>query len=99
MIRFFRKEKNLAFIAVTVVFLALIRTLTECFRLEYVLHRDIPLSQLKPFLIGTLVAAVGALVMTFLLFGQRYKWMVAVALLVIAGLVSIKIIYRDYFIA
>lgn len=95
---FFKKEKNLALIAVTIVFLALIRTLAECFRLEYVLQRDLPLSQLRPFLYGALVAAVGGLVMTYLLFAQRYKWMIAVSVLVIAGLVCIKILYRDYFI-
>ena len=98
MITFLKKEKNLAYLVVVVVFLALVRLLAECFRMGYVLHGEIPFANLKPLVMGALVCALAIFGMTLLLFRQKYKWMIALALLTVAVLVIIKILYRDCFI-
>jgi|SRR5664279_602351 len=80
-------------IATFVIFLALIRCITEPFRLQY--YSTIPLTffVIKPFLIGSLVAALALLAMTILFYFGRHRIIIALGILTIAILLIVKRIY------
>lgn len=88
-----KKQKNLALVSVAVVFMALIRTLAECFRMEYAMQREITLSELRPFIYAAMVASVTLFTMTLLMFRQRYTWIIVSAVTTIVCFVIIKMIY------
>jgi len=55
------KEKMISKIAVIAIFLALIRTIAECFRLDYISKHTTTFEDLRPFLIGALICSVSCL--------------------------------------
>ena len=52
-----RNEKRIAHISIITIFLGLIRCISECYRLEYILQDKLTIAIIKPFIIGTLVSA------------------------------------------
>jgi len=92
---FFNKnEQTISRVSMLAVFLGLVRSLSEPFRLQY--YSSIPLSfeQVKPYLLGALVAAIGLLLMTIFSFYNRYRIMMAIAVLTILSMILVKFEYR-----
>jgi hypothetical protein len=63
-------------IGVTLQFAALIQCLAEYFRLKCVLGPARTLARVEPFILGGIVAAVGAFVAVLFYFSERY-WLTA----------------------
>ena len=80
-------------IATIVIFLALIRCISEPFRLQYYSTTTLTFSAIKPFLIGSLVAALALLVMTILFYFGRHRIIIATCVFTIAILLVVKKIY------
>ena len=85
---------RLAKASTAIVFLALIRTLVEPFRLQHLAPAPPTFSQLQPLLLGALVASIGLLIMTVLYYYRRYVLVIASGVLAIGVLVVIKQVYR-----
>ena len=85
---------SLAKVSTAIVFLALIRTLVEPFRLQHLAQAPPTFLQLRPLLLGALVASIGLLIMTMLYYYRRYVLVIASGVLAIVVLVIIKLLYR-----
>jgi preprotein translocase subunit SecF len=86
--------KNLerwAKIGITVQFLALVRTLSEYFRLEYVLGPRFSLTIARPYVLGALVAALLCWLSVTLFFFRRYGNAVLVSAATVLVLFALKI--------
>ena len=92
---FFRKhELKISRIAIVIVFLALIRLIGECFRLQDYASYELTFSQLRPYLTGAFITAVSCFAMTILSFYSQSRIIILLAILTIASLVAIKIHYK-----
>ena len=91
---FIDEKKNS--IATGIIFLALIRTFSEPFRLQYYSSTPLTFVEIRPFLIGALVAAAGLLVMTILFYFGRYKIILLTCILTINLLLIVKKIYLGF---
>jgi hypothetical protein len=80
-------------ISTVIIFLALIRCISEPFRLQYYSATSLTFGDLKPFLIGSLIAALGLFAMTILFYFGRYKIIIATCVLTVVTLLMIKKIY------
>lgn len=89
-----RNETRISRIAMVIVFLALVRLIGECFRLQAIAQIDLTFPMLKPYLLGALLAAVACFIMTILYFYSRSKTIVFIAVLAISGLVAIKMYFH-----
>ena len=85
-------EGKLATIAHWRRYAALVRTLSEYFRLKCVLHAQFTIAVGEPFIVGALITAVscGAAVMLF--FFRRYSLSIAVSIAAILTLLLYKIV-------
>ena len=72
-ITFFKNEEKVARAAILVVILALIRCLTEIFRLQSLSNLVLTVENVKPFILGALFSAIAVLLMTILFFYGRHK--------------------------
>ncbi len=86
-------EKRISNATTMIIFLALIRTIGEPFRLQHEASGSLPFNQVKPFLLAAFITAIGLLVMTVLHYYGRYRWIIAMGVLIIAAMVVIKMIY------
>ena len=66
-------------IGMVAIFLALIRTIAECFRLDYISKHTATFEDLVPFLIAALICAVSCLSMCILYFYSKFKVIIGVA--------------------
>ncbi len=89
----FRDTSKIAKIATITIFLALIRSISEPFRLQYFSKTLLTYDEIKPFLIGSLAAAIGLLAMTILFYFGKHKLIIATCILTIVILLIIKKIY------
>jgi len=92
---FLKNEKKISRAAIIIIFLALVRSLAEPFRLQYLSDTQIILEQTKPFLISGLITSIGLLVMTILSFYNKHKIIVVISILIIISLLFVKAIYLD----
>jgi hypothetical protein len=93
-IKSFVKDTNkVSKIATVIIFLALIRCICEPFRLQYYSSSILTYTDIKPFLIGSLVAALGLFAMTILFYFGRHKIIIATCVLTIIILLIVKEIY------
>ncbi len=90
---FARNEKKLANISIAIIFLALIRCISEFYRLEYIMQDQLSIADVKPFILGALVTAISAFVMVILNFYSKHKIIMIVAVITIILLLLIKKIY------
>lgn len=90
---FLRHEKRIAIILLLALYLGLIRTCTEFFRLEYV-NGSVPVEHVRGLFAGACAAAVGCLAMTIAFFYSRYRLMMVLFVLAIAGMLVIKSAYH-----
>ena len=88
-----RDANKISKIATVIIFLALIRSITEPFRLQYYSKTILTYDEIKPFLIGSLVAATALLVMTILFYFGRHKIIIATCILTIILMLIVKKIY------
>ncbi len=90
-------QKNsikIAHLAIVIIYLALIRCIAEFFRLEFIYKENLMIAQVRPFMLGALVAAIACFIMNLLLFYNRHKIIPFIAILCIMALVIIKIYYK-----
>lgn len=91
---FYRKnEFKIALVATTIIFLALVRTVAEPFRLQYYSSEGLNYDMLKPLLVGSLVAATALFMMAILSFYKKYTGINIVSLLAIFLLLLVKGIF------
>jgi len=88
-----KDARKISIIATFIIFLALIRCVSEPFRLQYYSLKSLSFTDIKPFLIGSLVTSLALLVMTILSFFGKYKIIIATCLLTIVILLIVKRIY------
>jgi len=88
-----RDTRSVSKISTFIIFLALIRCISEPFRLQYYSATILTFTEIKPFLIGSLVSASGLLIITILSYFERYKLIIATCLLIISILIIIKLSY------
>ncbi len=88
-----KNEKRNAKIATIIIFIALIRTITEPLRLHYFATEVLSFDQLKVFIIAATVVSVGLLVMTVLYYYEWFKTIVMVAVLCIVIMLILKYNY------
>ena len=88
-----KKEVMISMIAMVVIFLALIRCISEVFRLNYYSTIAPTFIELKPFLIGALGAAIALFIMTILSFFGKTKTLVVISILTIIFLLIVKSVY------
>ncbi|MEP7128035.1 MAG: hypothetical protein ABI729_04165 [Chitinophagales bacterium] len=92
--QFYNKhEVKISRIAIIAIYLALIRTIGECFRLHYIHGAALTFEQLQPFLVGAMISAIACLAMTISSFYKMNKLVITVALITIVALLTIKIYY------
>ncbi|HVU97104.1 MAG TPA: hypothetical protein VHE34_17865 [Puia sp.] len=86
-----KSNVTLARISTGIVFLALIRTLSEPFRLHH--YSSLPLNYeiLKPYLAGALIASIALFAMTVFSFFSKHTIVLIIAVLAILTLFIIKI--------
>jgi len=89
-----KNEKLISRISFFAVMLGLIRSLSEPFRLQYYSSLPMSFDQVKPFLLGSLVAAIGLSTMAILSFYNRYRIMTFIAVLTILAMILIKFEFR-----
>lgn len=87
------KQVNISKAATIIVFLALIRCISEVFRLEYYSTTPLAFSAFKPFLVGALTTAIALFLMTILSFYGKYKIVIGVAFFTIVSLLIEKYVY------
>lgn len=88
-----KHEIRLSRATTIIVFLALIRTIAEPFRLHNAAPIPLSFDQIQPYLLAGLICAVGLLVMTVLNYFEHHRWIIAMGVLIIAAMVVIKMIY------
>ncbi len=90
---FIKDTNKVSKIATVIIFLALIRCICEPFRLQYYSSSILTYTDIKPFLIGSLVATLGLFAMTILFYFGRHKIIIATCVLTIIILLIVKKIY------
>jgi len=88
-----KDTRKISIIAIVIIFLALIRCVSEPFRLQHYATKTLTFVDIKPFLIGSLVTSLALLLMTILSFFGKYKIINATCILTIVVLLIIKRIY------
>jgi len=89
-----KDTRKISIIAIVIIFLALIRCVSEPFRLQHYSAKVLAFVDIKPFLIGALVTSLALLIMTILSFSGKYKIVNAICILTIVVLFIIKGIFR-----
>lgn len=84
------KERMISRIGMVAIFLALIRTIAECFRLDYISNHTTTFNDLEPFLIGALICSVSCLSMSILYFYSKFKVIIGIAVSTIIILFILK---------
>lgn len=79
--------------ATVILFLALIRCISEPFRLDYYSTTVLTFAAIKPFLIGALITSVALSSMTLLTYFAKHKLIFAISILTIILLLVVKKIY------
>jgi hypothetical protein len=88
-----RDPRKISLIAIVIIFLALIRCVSEPFRLQYYSTKTLTFEDIKPFLIGALVTSLALLLMTIIFLYGKYKIIIGTCILTIVVLLIIKSIY------
>lgn len=83
-------EKFFSRTSIVIIFLALIRLISEFFRLDFELKENLNISMIRPYMLGALVCSTAAFVMVLLNFFHKFKLVIACGILAIAALVYIK---------
>jgi hypothetical protein len=79
--------------ATVIIFLALVRCIVEPFRLQHYSPKSLTFGTIEPYLIGSLISALGLLAMTILFYFGRYRIIIVISILTIAILFVVRGIY------
>src|SRR5258708_16645788 len=88
-----KDTRKISIIAIVIIFLALIRCVSEPFRLQYYSTKVLTFVDIKPFLIGSLVTSLALLIMTILSFFGKHKIINATYIFTFVVLYIIKLFY------
>lgn len=88
-----KHEIKISKIATIIIFIALVRTISEPFRLQYYSTMSLGFEQIEPFLIGGLITSIGLLIMTILSYYGRHKLIILFAAIIIIAMLMVKYIY------
>ena len=83
--------EQIAKIGITIQFLALVRCLSEYFRLKWVRVDAVISGAVEPFVVGGLIAAVGAWIAVTCFFLRRYKAASVVAAVTVSSLIAYRL--------
>jgi hypothetical protein len=86
-----RTRERWAQVGISIQFLALVRTLGEFFRLEYVRGTEFTVAVGEPLVVGALVAAVSCWISVTLFFFRRHTSTICVSIAAIVALLAYKI--------
>ncbi|MEP6647384.1 MAG: hypothetical protein ABJC12_09840 [Saprospiraceae bacterium] len=89
----FSNTNTISKISTIILFMALIRCISEPFRLQYYSDTILSFAEIKLFLYGALIAATGLLIITVLSYFRKNNFIIATSIITIAGLFLLKIIY------
>ncbi|HET7460949.1 MAG TPA: hypothetical protein VFJ82_06865 [Longimicrobium sp.] len=78
-------------IAITIQFLALVRTLAEVYRLRWAAGGRLAFGQAQPFIAGGLIAAVFCWLAVTLYFFRRHRACVVVSIAMVAVMIAYKL--------
>lgn len=84
--------ERLAQVGIGILFIAILRTVGEYYRLRWSLGAEAGLKAFEPFIPGLLLAIVGTMVAVALYFAARFRLVVWAAGIVVAGLILYKVI-------
>jgi len=84
--------RRLSELAITGLFLALVRTLAEYYRLRYVRGTALGLAEVVPYIAGGLMAAVGAWAAVVSYFFGRYRMAIGIVVAVIVAMLVYKVV-------
>jgi hypothetical protein len=90
---FSRANRTTSKVSTVIIFLALIRALSEPFRLQHYSAAILTYNDIKPFLIGSLVAATGLLAMTILFYFGKHTIILLLCLLTVILMLVVKKVY------
>lgn len=88
-----KHEKKISRIALFAILLAVIRSIAEPFRMEYVASASPVFSQIKPFLVGALISSVGLSFMLLFFLYNWYKTVILIGVLAIILMLIVKFVY------
>ena len=88
-----KEKRKIAIGSIFIIFLALIRCVTEPFRLQYYSAKTLTFVDIRPFLMGSVVTSLALLIMTVLSLFGKYKIIIAISILTIVVLLFIKWMY------
>lgn len=88
-----KRTDKIARIATIIIYLALIRCISEVFRLNYYSETAITFKEIQPFIVGALISAVALLLMTLFSFWAKPKAIIIISILTIILLLVTKKIY------
>ena len=91
-----KDSRMMSKVATIIIFMALIRCITEPLRLQYYAPSALTFAEIKPFLLGALAAAIALLVMTILFYYCKYRLVIATSVLTIIVLLIIKQAYLSF---
>lgn len=84
--------RRLSELAITGLFLALIRTLAEYYRLRYVRGTALGLAEVAPYITGGLMASLGAWAAVVAYFVGRYRVATGIVVAVVVAMVVYKVV-------
>lgn len=79
--------------AILLVWVALLRTISEILRLAYVHGVPPDWTIIKAYLIGSILWVIGCIIMTITYFMGKYKSVSIIGIITIMGLIFYKLIY------
>ena len=79
--------------AIGILFIAILRTVGEYYRLRWSLGAEAGLKAFEPFMPGLLLAVIGTMAAVVLYFARRFRLVVWAAGIVVAGLILYKAIF------
>ncbi|HEY4575661.1 MAG TPA: hypothetical protein VIJ26_16910, partial [Thermoanaerobaculia bacterium] len=85
-------SRRLSELAITVLFLALVRTLAEYYRLRYVRGPALGLADVAPYITGGLMAAAGAWAAVVAYFFGRYRVAIGIVVAVVVAMLVYKVV-------
>ncbi|MBK0382556.1 hypothetical protein I5M32_06235 [Pedobacter sp. SD-b] len=88
-----KNEAKIAKIATIIILIALVRTISEPFRLQYYSSLSLTFNQIKPFLIAALITSLGLFAMIIFYYYRKYKVIICLAVLIIIGMLIVKYVY------
>jgi hypothetical protein len=84
--------RRLSELAITGMFLALIRTLAEYYRLRYVRGMALGMTEVAPYITGGLMASLGAWAAVVAYFVGRYRVAIGIVVAVVMAMVVYKVV-------